>query len=384
MPIKGLTGETRWPRFGTLRKGAPMGETVRNGKTIPVIGKDLDDRLRFEGVDESVAESWVEAFGSAVIPAELVVVLPYETVDECWQAWREHWVAGGLRYRCDGEKHVLWLDAETGEYRHDAVACPGNGQCEAKPVGRLEVSVPQLGRMGTVTVLTTSGHDIKNLDGAIRILSLKLGGLTGIPVRLTRVLRRISTPAKDDKGKPIRVRREKWLLHIEALPEWSKRMLLERALDEPLLASGPPALPAPPDDDIAAALVLDMTLAPPAPDFGDTVGFTERIDACGTEAELDALTGEIDAIDELARKANVWRLWWRRYVLLADRAASSATAAQLATIAAKLASVPADTAGLDDARSHLGARRDELIEAGVIERPAAAQTIDARQPALVG
>lgn len=383
MGIKGLTGDTRWPRLGTLRKGGPMGETTKNGRKVPVIGTDLNDKLRFEGIDGDVAASWKEAFGGDTIPAELVVTLPYPSVDACWQAWREHWVAGGLRYRCDGERHVLWLDETTGEYRHDPVPCPGSGTCEAEAVGRLEVIVPQLQRMGTVTVITTSLHDIRNMDGAIRVLALMLGDLTRVPVRLTRVQRRISTPSKGQNGEPTRVKREKWLLHLEAAPAWVSRMMIERALDEPALGSGPAQLPAPHVGEgetvDATALMLETGVAPPADDFGGEVGFTELIAAADTLDDLVVMKTEIDAIPAAAHKANTWNLWWKRVVEIVVRDTSSASPEALDRLAKAVTAAPAGTPGLADARAYIGVRRDELIDAGILA-PAASGA--ARQPAL--
>lgn len=369
MSIDGLTGSARYPRLGVLRKGA-----AKPNDRQP--GRDLDQALRFVGIDPDVQASWDEAFGAELLDVELTVRLPYATVDEVWDAWKEHWVAGGLQYRCNGIDHVLRLDPATGDYLTDPVPCPG-ATCSAVPVGRLEVIVPALERMGTVTVLTTSVHDIKNIDGALRILAIQLGDLRAVPLRLCRVQRMISTPGGGaEKGK--RVRRAKWLLHIEPSPEWIALMLPRS--DRPALAGGGLAQLPPPGDDALeddgeALLLVDLG--------GVEAGFTERIDACGTEAALTALAPDIEAIEEAKRKANVWRLYWRRYVALADRATSSASPAALATIATKLANVPADTEGLATAREHLGMRRDELIEAGVIE-PAPTSAAAARQPALVG
>lgn len=382
MGIKGLTGDLRWPRLGTLRKGGPKVEKKVNGRTVQTYGVDLNDKLRFEAVDDDVAASWMAAFDGLTIPAELVVTLPYPTIDECWQAWREHWVAGGLRYRCDGENHVLWLDTETGEYRHDPVPCPGPGRCEAEPVGRLEVVIPQLQRMGTVTLLTTSLHDIRNMDGAIRVLALMLGNLTRLPVRITRVQRPISTPSKGEDGRPMRVRRHKWLLHLEAAPAALARMLADGAATAPLLAAaptGPGALPAPygAGEGDVDAVALSTALPPPADDFGGDVSWTALIAAADTLDDLVVMRPEIQAIDQVTRKANVDRLWWTRVVEIVIRDSSGAGTEELERLAKALQAAPAGTPHLEDARSFLGIRRDELIEAGKL-----APSDRALQPAL--
>lgn len=369
MSIDGLTGNARYPRLGVLRKGAPKPNEKQPGR-------DLDQALRFVGIDDDVQASWDGAFGAELLDVELTVRLPYAAVDDVWDAWKEHWVAGGLQYRCNGIDHVLRLDPATGEYLTDPVPCPG-ASCSAVPVGRLEVIVPALERMGTVTILTTSIHDIKNIDNALRIIAIQLGDLRAVPLRLCRVPRPISTPGGGaDRGK--RVRRVKWLLHIEPSPEWVA-LMIPRNERPALTAGGLAQLPAPGDDDDTdgdALLLVDASTA------GD--GFTERIDACGTLRELMALWPDIEAIDEASRKGNTIALYWRRFVAIVDRSASSANAPDLERLARALTNVPAGTAGLEDARSHLGARRGELAEAGVIEPAAATQTVDARQPALVG
>lgn len=347
MPIYDLTGEARYCRLGVLRKGGPKPNDRQPGK-------DLDQALRFVGIDDDVQRSWTEAFGSDRMNDEITVRLPYASVDEVFDAWKEHWVAGGLQYRCNGREHVLRLDPASGEYLTDPVPCPG-ASCSAVPVGRLEVIVPDLERMGTVTVLTTSIHDIKNIDGALRILAMQLGDLRAVPLRLCRVQRMISTPNDKERGK--RVRRAKWLLHIEPAPEWVA-LMIPRAERPALTAGGLSQLPPPGDDVDGAPLLLEGVAG------GD--GFTERIDACGTVRELMALWPDIEDIDEAKRKGNVARLYWRRFVVLIDRAASSASAEQLAQMVTLLLNVPADTDGLAEVRSHLAARANELAEAGVM------------------
>lgn len=356
MSIDGLTGNARYPRLGVLRKGAPKPNDKQPGR-------DLDQALRFVGIDDDIQASWNGAFGEELLDVELTVRLPYAAVDDVWDAWKEHWVAGGLQYRCNGLEHVLRLDPATGEYLTDPVPCPG-ASCSAVPVGRLEVIIPALERMGTVTILTTSIHDIKNIDNALRIIAIQLGDLRAVPLRLCRVPRPISTPGNGaEKGK--RVRRVKWLLHIEPSPEWVA-LMIPRNSAPALTAGGLAQLPAPGDDeDEGEALLLsDVSTAP---------GFTERIDACATLRELMALWPDIEAIDEASRKGNTIALYWRRFVTIVDRTASSANAADLERLARALVNVPEGTDGLQDARAHLGVRRDELAEVAVI---------DARQPAL--
>lgn len=326
MGIDGLTGEARFPRLGVLRKGDPKPNDRQPGR-------DLTDELRFAGVDDDVQEEWRAAFGGDKVD-ELTVRLPYPDVDACWQAWRETYVSGGLVCRCDGRQHVLWLDEQTGEYRTDPRPCPGRS-CEAKAVGRLELLVHGLPRLGVVTLTTTSIHDIKNLDGAIRVLAMT-GDLSRIPLRLTRVKRMISTPGA--KRGDRRQRREKWLLHIEAEPTWVSAMIGGAA---------------------SAALPSGATPALPDPD----AHFSGRIAEAGTLDELRALFAEAQSIESAGHKENTLRLLWGRVVAVIAADASAASPAKLDALDRALASVPPDVDGRDDAEAFLRARRGELVEA---------------------
>lgn len=401
MPIHGLTsGEARWGRIGILRKGAPKPSDRQPGA-------DLGESLRFVGNDETVNEAWTEAFGppekGQLLVDTLSVRLPYPTVDRNWQAWREHWVAGGLKYRCDGLLHVLWLDRD-GAYRHDAQPCPG-ASCEAKPVGRLELIIPDLRRMGTVTLLTTSRHDIMALDGCLRALALAFGDLSLVPLQLTRVKRMISTPASGGK----RARREKWLLHLEADPAWVGYMLDARGeVPAHLLPRiEVAALPAPsnghedadggdedPDAEggaesaVAAAGAHDLTVpdptghgdlqplqgGPKAPSTEPTGepevnGWRTRLDACKAVLDVERLlVGEIATVEPAACRENVRRVAYRRIVALVgaavartDGQAPAKVAEVLAVADQKLATVPADTPGVGEAQAQVATLRHALV-----------------------
>ena len=97
MAIKGLTDrDARWPRLGTLRKGAAK---PTNGKRP---GADLGERFRFDGIDPATQTQWQRIFGGDEVD-ELEILLPYEDLAACWDAWREEWNASRLVRRCDGE-----------------------------------------------------------------------------------------------------------------------------------------------------------------------------------------------------------------------------------------------------------------------------------------
>jgi hypothetical protein len=98
------------------------------------------------------------------------------------------------------------------------IDCPG----DCKQVGRLSVIIPELGRFATVTILTTSIHDVINLTRQLRSYEAINGDLRGIPFVIVRRPEAISTPSGPN-GK--RARREKWLLSIESQPAWTRLQL---------------------------------------------------------------------------------------------------------------------------------------------------------------
>jgi len=120
----------------------------------------------------------------------------------------------------------------------EQMKCDGSADC--KPTGRLKVIVPELRRLAFMTVLTTSVWDILNISRQLEAIRYMNGGkLQKVPLVLTRRPREISTPS--GKGGK-RARREKWLLGIEADPDWVEAQILRLpAIEEPLQL--PPGVP---------------------------------------------------------------------------------------------------------------------------------------------
>ena len=223
MPIKGLTDQkAAFPQIGILRKGA------EKPKTGNAPGKDLE-YFRFTSDDATALTDFAAAYGDK--PADVNVFLPYRTAAENFSAWREEWVAGGLVHRCDGETKVVWRD-KGGNYQTAPQPC----DCKrCKPVGRLSVIVRELSRLAFVTAQTTSLHDIMELSRNLAELELLRNDLRGIPLILRRRPRKVSTP----DGKGGRCRREKWLLTIEAAPQWvALQIAAQQAAAIPQLPAG--------------------------------------------------------------------------------------------------------------------------------------------------
>ena len=231
MPIKGLTDRNAgFPQIGVLRKGAPKAEKGP--------GRDLE-HFRFDADDREAAAAFAAIYGDE--PRTVRVYVPYATTDENFEAWREDWIASSLKHRCDGQSCVRWLTGN-GSYSTEPIPCPGG----CKQVGRLKVIIPELRRMAFVTVLTTSIHDIMEIHANLAALESARGDLRGIPLIVRRVPREISTPGADGK----RVRRQKWLINIEAQPDWVELQLAAAAeAARPLIAATPSRLELPAWDE---------------------------------------------------------------------------------------------------------------------------------------
>jgi hypothetical protein len=227
--IKGLTdrNEGAFPQIGIIRKGAP--------KTQNAPGKDLAYfRVEFDEKEIQAAQDFVNRFTNA--PTDITIMLPFNEIGRCWEAWRETYVAGAMIHRCDGERVQYAINSQTGErlvvngigQNGQPVLCKGKAD-GCRPIGRLRVIVPELQRLAYLMVLTTSIHDIINISNQLEAISAMTGGrLAGIPLVLRRRPKKISTPSG---ANGTRARREKWLVSIEADPEWVKVKLLQMKHD---------------------------------------------------------------------------------------------------------------------------------------------------------
>lgn len=236
MPIAGLTDrQASFPEIGQIRKGAKKTDANKPGPDL--------DHFRFVA-DTQTMRAFAESFGDK--PQEIRFLSPFDTAAEVFEAWKEEYAAGGLKHRCDGQTCVTWLQPD-GRYSTTPKPCPGG----CKQVGRLKIIIRELNRLGFVTVHTTSIWDILTIQQNLFAIELLRGSLRGIPLILKRVKRAISTPSGTNGQ---RARREKWLLSIEAAPEWVERQLtaMERAalpsISEPLMLN-PAAVEISPDDE---------------------------------------------------------------------------------------------------------------------------------------
>lgn len=219
MPIQGLTTKAAsFVELGTIRKGGAKTDPKRPGPDL--------DYFRFVTADQEAADAFREAFTGK--PRSIEFVLPFESLEENYEAWREAYVASGLAHRCDGVTCVQWRD-EKGKMQFGEKPCPTPSEAErkaggCKQVGRLKIIVPALKRFAYITVTTTSIYDIMTMYQNLLAIQMVSGTLRGVPMILRRTEKEISTPSDDGK----RARRKKWLLSIEPHPQWVEKKLLEQ------------------------------------------------------------------------------------------------------------------------------------------------------------
>jgi hypothetical protein len=310
MAIKGLTDKgPSLPQIAVLRKGAP--------KPASGPGKDLK-YFRFDTEDAEADKRFKEAYGAE--PVAIRVFLPFATTDENFEAWREAWTASSLQHRCDGENCVRWLQPN-GTYSDAPKPCPGG----CKQVGRLKVIIPELKRWAFVTTLTTSIHDIIELHANLMALEGARGDLRGIPLILKRAPRKISTPRNNGE----RQRAEKWLLTIEAQPQWVELQLANQ--------------------ERAALNQAEQPLALPEWNGEEEIEDVEEVTADApemiTDAQLKMLTGIVDELEKLG----VAREQWRGGILSFTSNATDELAELTSEQAAKI--IPAFSRRLDERRA---------------------------------
>ena len=237
MPIIGMTDRgLAFPEIGRIRKGAPKPESGNKpGKDLEYFRFDLDARIQ-----EEVEPILLEAFGPD--PKAIDILLPFNTVDENFDAWREAYLGGGMVHKCDGQRVWYELDVANGAPRvmngephitHDPklpiltyrTQKGEEAELYCKPHGRLKVIIPQLRRGAFLTAITNSIYDCINLSQQLRAIEELNGKLSGIPLILSRRPVQISAPYGSGVTKRTRV--TKWLLAVEVNPKWMEAKLVE-------------------------------------------------------------------------------------------------------------------------------------------------------------
>jgi len=234
MSIKGLTDRNlSFPEIGQVRKGAKKNEKGELGRDLTYF------RVEFDEKEQEASSKFNQVYGEQ--PQEINILLPFDEINRCWDAWLEAYTAGRMIARADGEKFIYWIDTATGKnkvkdgepytkYTEGQIVgtyVDGKGKVQnvtCDPVGRLKVVIPELQRLAYLTVMTSSLHDIANISAQLEALKSVNGGrIAGIPMVLRRRPKKISTPKPDGT----RARYTKWMLSIEADPQWVKAKLIE-------------------------------------------------------------------------------------------------------------------------------------------------------------
>ena len=266
MSIKGLTDRGQaFPQIGNIRKGDKAEKVNAEGKTV-TYPRDLQYfKVEFDERETKAAE----AFNAAYLPqpTEINIMLPFNEIERCWDAWCEAYTAGRMVARSDGEYFLYLVDLKTGamivrdgvredgqkEPHRELLGKVGKTDIKCRPVGRLKVIIPELRRLAYMVVHTTSVIDIRNLSEQLEAIKQINGGqIVGIPLVLKRRPKEISVPNADGTKR----RLTKWMLSIEADPSWVEKKIAQ--LDRLALPEGSrPALPAvsedtPEDDTIDA------------------------------------------------------------------------------------------------------------------------------------
>lgn len=231
MPIKGLTDRgVAFPQIGNIRKGAKKDPNANRP------GADLHYfRVEFDECEVKAIAKFNKLYPDGK-PTAITVLLPFDQIERVWNPWREAYSAGTMLHRCDGEFVDYAVDQQTGQVtvKHGLDANGNQVKCtlqddpdkrkRCKPTGRLHVIIPELERLAYLIVHTTSIHDIGKISDQLAAIKEMNGGhIMGIPLILRRRPEKISTPDDQNGGK--RVRRVKYLISIEADPEWVSRKI---------------------------------------------------------------------------------------------------------------------------------------------------------------
>jgi len=262
MAIKGLTDRNMaFPQIGNIRKGGKKGEHAP-GRDLTFFRVEIDER------ETETAALFLKAYGDK--PTDINIVLPFNEIERCWDPFCEAYVAGRMVARSDGENFLFKVSLTTGEVEvQDGVSTKdgkpvphkeilgkvGKTDIKCRPVGRLKVIIPELRRAAYFVVHTTSVIDVRNISEQLAaIKSVNGGQIVGVPLVLRRRPQMVSCPDLDNPGK--KVRREKWMLSIEADPKWMALKL--SAMDRAALPAGFTQAPLEIEEDIDAEWTPDQ------------------------------------------------------------------------------------------------------------------------------
>lgn len=248
MPIHGLTNVPKqFVQIGTIRKGEMQAVKGDPTKQKPV---DLDYfRVTFKAGTHAIpAERELrKVYGEK--PRELRMRLPYNTVEECWDAAFECYKKGGLIakagtrdtgpywifYRDPKDSEVLVRDSQpVGDRGRAFIQKPFNVEdpiyftsdnkpVEMQPTGRLNMVIPELAGVAVGYFLFQPGspRDIRNISaelGVYESIAKQYGKtIAGMPFKL---IRREEEVTKNIKG--VLSKGKSWVVHVELDGEFGR------------------------------------------------------------------------------------------------------------------------------------------------------------------
>lgn len=223
MPYIGLTDvKMRFPVTGHLHKGsAKRIKTGQDGR--PIVSKKTGQPITYPGANldyfrytseyqPKSVDVFAEVYGEQ--PRSLTVLLPYQELDDNWDAWGYEFVASRMIHKCDGKFVHYYYDRKLEKGvapPYGEVPCPGG----CKPSGTLSVILPELmkaGYVGTVKLNITSERDIRNISATLQYYYSLNSDLRGIEFQLFRY--QFNAPTADGK------RRKQWFVGLAANPSW--------------------------------------------------------------------------------------------------------------------------------------------------------------------
>jgi len=302
-PIVGLINRALpWPKVGDIRKGELREVLDKDGHprlnkynkpvTRPV---DLDHFKIILDAAYAHQQQMIDSLYGPT-PQAIRIVLANDNIDRVWDFWYEAYIASQLIARSDGRVMYYWKDPETFEIKarlEDNIPMPQDlivgKTSEGEPIklkqtGRLNVVMPEIPLAGYFTLHTTSKTDIKTLTNhlnGVQEFAGRLGvGIGIVPLVLRRTQKMVSVPKTEGSGEM--VRRPKWLLSIEADPDWIEAMFKNMNKLAYVTHKFYPELPEQIEDDDLA-----MTEAPDA--YGSEVALNDPFE--------DTLAGDsVDAV----------------------------------------------------------------------------------------
>lgn len=176
MPIKGLTGVSKFPRAGKFH----LGEKRLSEKT----GREYPVAVDYFVYPEEYREVLTDIYGPK--PRALSIMFPVDDINVVAPQWYKRYSSAGLICRGDGEVAVQRNDEGImEEIECPGVNCPYYESRQCRHILNLLFLIPQLISEGVFQLDTSSYHSIVNINSSINYIRALTGGrLAMIPLTL--------------------------------------------------------------------------------------------------------------------------------------------------------------------------------------------------------